>query len=83
VLEILLNESEAGISASARQVLRGQEIGDEAPGTVLADFETLLRFIGRDGLKTTEKHYLLPQGKLDALNLQIRANVKGTQLNSE
>lgn len=71
MLEVALGQGKAGISASARQVLREQEIDDDGPGTVLADFETLLQFIGDDGLKTTGKYYLLPQGKLDTLNLQM------------
>lgn len=71
MMEVLLNRSKLGISASAQRVLREQEIDDDGPGTVLADFETLLQFIGQDGLKTTGKYYLLPQGKLDALNLQM------------
>ena len=73
MLEILFKEGQAGfgISDSAQRILRDQDIDDNGPGTVIADFETVLQFIGNDGLKTTSKYYLLPQSKLDALNLQM------------
>ncbi len=73
MLEILFKEGQTGfgISDSAQQILRDRDIDDNGPGTVMADFETVLQFIGNDGLKTTSKYYLLPQSKLDALNLQM------------
>ncbi len=71
MLEILFKEGQTGfgISDSAQRILRDRDIDDNGPGTVIADFETVLQFIGNDGLKTTSKYYLLPQSKLDALNL--------------
>ncbi len=73
MLEILLEKGrpDFNISERSRQILRDQEIYEDRPGTVLTDFETLLHFIGNDGLKTTGKYYLLPQSRLDELNLQM------------
>lgn len=56
------------LSAKSKELLQKQVIDDEQPGTILRDFETLLKFIGEDGLKTTGKNYFLPQGKLAELN---------------
>ncbi len=73
MLEIVFTNDTAqfAISDHAQQMLRDQEIDEDGPGTVLADFETLLRFIGNGGLKTTGKYYLLPQSRLNELNLQM------------
>ena len=71
MLEIVFTDDTPQFSLSdrAQQILREQDIDEEGPGTVLTDFETLLRFIGNGGLKTTGKYYLLPQSRLNELNL--------------
>jgi hypothetical protein len=73
MLEILFKEGQSGLGISdrAQQILRDQHIRNNGPGTVLADFESMLRFIGNEGLKTTGKYCLLPQSKLDELNLKM------------
>jgi hypothetical protein len=73
MLDILSTQGTSGFAVSDRvqQVLRDQEIDGDGPGTVLTDFETLLQFVGSDGLKTTSKYYLLPQSRLDELNLEM------------
>lgn len=71
MLEILYTDSPGfTLSGRAQQILRDQEIDDD-PETILHDSETLLHFIGNDSLKTTSKYYLLPQGKLDELDMQM------------
>ncbi len=59
---------EPTISAESEQVLRGQTITEDGPGTILKDFAALLDFIGEEGLKTTSKNYFLPQSRLAELN---------------
>jgi len=73
MLEFIAAQDRSGfdISGQVQQILRDQEIDDDGPGTILQDFETLLHFIGDDGLKTTGKYQFLPQSKLDELNLQM------------
>jgi hypothetical protein len=56
------------VPRKVKQTLHNQTIGDGGPGTILRDFDTLLEFVGTDGLRTTGKYYFLPQGKLDSLN---------------
>jgi hypothetical protein len=56
------------IPNDVQQVLHDQSIDEDQPGTILRDFRTLLEFIGVEGLKTTGKHFLLPQSRLQELN---------------
>ncbi|MEO2016981.1 MAG: plasmid pRiA4b ORF-3 family protein [Fuerstiella sp.] len=70
-LEVDGSSGELRISDAMQQVLREQTIDETVPGTVLQDFETLLDYIGERGLKTTSKHYLLPQRCLVELNSRM------------
>ena len=56
------------IPNDVQQVLHDQSIDEDQPGTILRDFTTLVEFIGVKGLKTTGKHFLLPQSRLQELN---------------
>jgi hypothetical protein len=56
---------------SDQQLLQQQAIDEKGPGTVLADFETLLRFIGPDGVPVSGKYGLLPMRSLAQLNSQL------------
>jgi len=56
------------IDPAARRILRDRVIDEDGPGTILRDFETLLEFVGSDGLKTTGKNFCLPQSRLNELN---------------
>ena len=67
---------EPSISEKSKKILRDQKIDENQPGTILRDFTTLLEFIGDDGLKTTGKYYMLPQGKLNELNERMSRPVK-------
>lgn len=70
MLEITMSETskEFLVSDEAKRTLHDQTIDDDGPGTILRDFDTLLEFVGTEGLRTTGKYYFLPQGKLDSLN---------------
>jgi hypothetical protein len=56
---------------SDQQLLQQQALDEKGPGTVLADFETLLRFIGPDGVPVSGKYGLLPMRSLAQLNSQL------------
>ncbi len=53
--------------AIAGSGLASYEINEQGPGTILADFETLLGFVG-GGLKTAGKHHMLPMACLRDLD---------------
>jgi len=59
-----------------QRLLLEQKIGEDRPGTILRDFDTLLMFIGEDGLKTTGKYHFLPQAKLNELNERMSRPVR-------
>ena len=67
---------EPSISEKSRNILQKQTIDEEQPGTILRDFTTLLEFVGEEGLKTTGKYFMLPQGKLNELNERMSNTVK-------
>lgn len=73
MLDVIMNgdSDKFDISEKTKQVLRDQAITEDAPGTILRDFESLLAFIGETGLNTTGKYYFLPQSKLDELNQRM------------
>ncbi len=54
-----------------RQVLRDQIIDENGPGTILHDFETLLAFIGTEGIPSTGKYRLLPMKSLEEINRKL------------
>jgi len=53
-------------------LLRQQVIDLNGPGTVLADFQSLLEFIGPEGLRSTSKYHLLPLERLRELDERMR-----------
>jgi hypothetical protein len=52
-------------------VLRSQEFDAGGPGSVLSDFETLLDFIGPDGVRAAGKYHFLPIERLDELDAKM------------
>ena len=60
-----------GLTDPLKEVLRKQaiELGD--PGPILLDIQTLIDAIG-EGVVTTSKYFVLPQGRLDECNEQLR-----------
>jgi hypothetical protein len=65
----LPNPSSPGVED--RQILHNQVIDEAGPGTVLDDFEVLLRFIGPEGIVVGGKNDLLPMKVLPQLNAQL------------
>jgi hypothetical protein len=54
-----------------QQILYNQAIDEAGPGTILDDFEVLLRFIGPEGIAVGGKNDLLPMKVLPQLNAQL------------
>ena len=52
-----------------QQIFRTQSLDNT--GTVLRDFEALLRFVGPDGISVSDKYNLLPMARLAQLNAQM------------
>jgi hypothetical protein len=65
----LPNPSSPGVEV--QQILQHQAIDEGGPGTVLRDFEVLLRFIGPEGIAVGGKNDLLPMKVLPQLNAQL------------
>ncbi len=67
------------------KILRKQTIEKGNPGSILIDFQMLIEAIG-EGLPTTSKYFVLPQGRLDELNQRLTKplvhNIKRPQLRS-
>jgi hypothetical protein len=64
-------EKLASLSRDQQRLLREQVVDERRPGRILADFETLLGFIGKAGLTVSGKHNLLPLGLLPQLNARL------------
>lgn len=64
--------SASELTPQKEQLLRDQVITDDQPGTILADFEVLLDFVGTDGVRTPGKHHLLPMKSLGELDGRLR-----------
>jgi hypothetical protein len=59
------------MATKTENVLDRITITQDGPGTVLRDFETLLDFVGVDGIKTGGKHHLIPMGRLKELDARM------------
>ncbi|HUP11042.1 MAG TPA: hypothetical protein VM187_02480 [Niastella sp.] len=62
--------------SAEKQILIDQVIDDRQPGSILADFETLLAFIGKDGMQVSGKYNLLPLHRLPELNERVTSPIK-------
>ncbi len=49
-------------------ILKRQKIDESGPGTILADFEALLKFVGTVGIKTGGKNFRIPLAALNDLD---------------
>ena len=59
----------SGTAAPKKQdLLRQQKIDHDGPGTILRDFQSLLEFIGKVGVRATGKYHLLPLDCLQELD---------------
>jgi hypothetical protein len=59
------------LSSKHRRILQGQAIGEDEPGRVLRDFETLLGFVGEHGIRVSGVHQVLPMNLLAELNARL------------
>jgi hypothetical protein len=59
------------IAGSCQQILTEQQIADGNTGTILADVNTLLGFVGPEGIVTKSKNASLPADRLPELNLRV------------
>ncbi len=59
------------LSSAQQDLLRAQAFDDRRPGTVVADFEMLLEFIGLEGVAIGGRHGLLPLAALGELNARL------------
>ncbi|MDB5340996.1 MAG: Plasmid pRiA4b ORF-3-like protein [Planctomycetaceae bacterium] len=55
-------------SSSQLKTLQATKFDESGPGTILADFETLLSFIGPDGLRSSGKNVRIPLAALNDLD---------------
>ncbi|HEV3255719.1 MAG TPA: hypothetical protein VG013_02445 [Gemmataceae bacterium] len=74
------------LSTTQEQILRDQVIDADHPGPVLRDFQTLLDFVGTQGVKAGGKYNLLPIGAIGDLDQRLsrplRLPLKRPQLRS-
>lgn len=59
------------LSEAEKKVLCDQIIDENAPGTILRDFQTLLDFIQSNSLEASSTHHLLPLKALPVLNAEM------------
>jgi hypothetical protein len=74
------------LSKEQQELLRAQVIDAAHPGPILRDFQTLLDFVGPQGVKAPGKYNLLPLGAIGELNERLsrplRLDLKRPQLRS-
>ena len=63
-----LTEQLPPLSAEAKALLQQQNITATEPGTILTDFQTLLDFVGENGIAVSGKQHLLTLNSLTELN---------------
>ncbi len=56
------------VSSSQLKALQATKFDESGPGTILADFESLLSFIGPDGLRSSGKNVRIPLAALNDLD---------------
>ena len=59
------------LSQAHQKILMNQAINEKNPGSILADFETLLRFIGPEGSPVSGRRHYLPLSLLPDINEQM------------
>ncbi|MDM8565601.1 plasmid pRiA4b ORF-3 family protein [Candidatus Halobeggiatoa sp. HSG11] len=59
------------LTKEAAQIFKKQEISDNAPGSILKDFSTMLDFIGEKGIETAGKYDLFSMKILTEINSQL------------
>ncbi len=66
----------ASLEKRYQDILRAQTITEDSPGTILKDFETLLDFIGPDGVEAGGKYHFLPLKLLPELNRRLSKQIE-------
>lgn len=64
-------EAISSLSEAEKKVLYDQTMDENAPGTILRDFQTLLDFIQSNSLEVSSTHHLLPLKSLPVLNAKM------------
>lgn len=71
--------SSSAIAEGSRReiaILQQQEITETIPGSILQDFQTLLDFIGQDGIAVGGKLNLIPMKSLAQINQQLAESIQ-------
>ena len=58
-------------SPEKEEILHNQVVDENGPGTILRDFETVLGFVGPEGIRATPRHGFFPTKLLRQLNSQM------------
>src|SRR3954471_6908553 len=64
------------LTPAQEQLLREATITESAPGSILHDFDALLRLVGTDGVEAGGQHRLLPMACLADLNARLAKPVE-------
>lgn len=72
----IASSQKTSLSLEDQNALRDQVITEDSPGTILRDFETLLKFVGAEKPKVSGKHNLLPMDMLAELNRRLSRPLK-------
>ena len=64
-------EEELSLSAEESGILEAQTITETEPGSILQDFQTILDFIGSDGIAVSGKRHHIPLKLLTELNQRL------------
>jgi hypothetical protein len=64
------------LSQQEIEILAQQSISATSPGTILSDFQTLLDFVGNDGIAVSNSIHTLPLKLLADLNLSLSQPIK-------
>ncbi len=64
------------LSPQEIEILEQQSISATSPGTILSDFQTLLDFVGSDGIVVSNSIHTLPLKLLADLNLRLSQPIK-------
>src|SRR5262249_5512835 len=64
-------QHEFKLTPAQEQILREQVIDDSHPGTILRDFQSVLDFVGPEGVEAAGKYNLLPIKAIDELDRRL------------
>ena len=67
----MISEGWPPLPEEASALLQQQKITATEPGTILQDFQTLLDFVGEEGIPVSGKQNLLPMKSLAELNQRL------------